>query len=78
MELDAIEIRERARRRRGELLLALKAEGRLKHGARSTDIELGLEDVDISADESSRDQKIAKLDGNSYERLVARRRVAAF
>jgi hypothetical protein len=42
---NALEIRERARRRRGELLLALKASGQLRHGgARSSDDDLGLAD----------------------------------
>jgi hypothetical protein len=77
LELDALEIRERARRRRGELLLELKAEGRLAKGPRKQPLDDGrsvltLDDLDTSRDESARDQKLAKMDGNSFERLVAR------
>jgi N6-adenosine-specific RNA methylase IME4 len=72
LELDAIEIRERARRRRGELLLALKVEGRLRDGKRSSaDDRLTLEQLGVSKDQSSRDQAIAKLDGDTFERLLS-------
>lgn len=77
LELDALEIRERARRRRGELLIELKAEGRLAKGRCPQPLRDGgsvvfLDDIDTSANESARDQKLAKMDGNSFERLVAR------
>lgn len=78
MELDALEIRERARQRRGQLLLEMKAAGQLSSGARKqlvTDgspIPLTLEDLDITKRESARDQKLAAMDGDSFERLIAR------
>lgn len=77
MELDALEIRQDARRRRGQLLLALKAEGKLVEGRKklsTTDdsFRVTLVDLDVTPDESARDQKIAALDGDSYSRLVAR------
>ena len=81
LELDAIEIRERARRRRGELLLALRADGKLSQGTgrkkSAAEDFVTLERLGISANESSRDQKIAALDGNSFERLVERCRAYA-
>ena len=80
LELDAIEICERARRRRGELLVALKADGKLSEGRKklsSADDNLTLDDLGVARNESSRDQKIAKLDGDSFERLVARCRAYA-
>lgn len=80
MELDALEIRERARLRRGQLIISLKAEGRLAEGRKklsSAADSLTLDDIDISLNESSRDQKIAQLDGDSFERLVARCRAYA-
>jgi N6-adenosine-specific RNA methylase IME4 len=81
LELDAIEIRERARLRRGQLLLALRAEGKLSQGTgrkKSSAADfVTLEDLGVSPDESSRDQAIAKLDGDSFERLVARCRASA-
>ena len=77
MELDALEIRERARRRRGELLLELKAQGHLIEGRKKLSVSadsspMTLDDIEVSANESSRDQKIARLDGDSFERLITR------
>lgn len=81
MELDAFEIRERARRRRGELIISLKEQGRIAEGrklsANDDSLRITLESIDVTPDESSRDQKIARLDGNSFERLVARCRAYA-
>jgi N6-adenosine-specific RNA methylase IME4 len=81
LELDAIEIRERARRRRGELLLALKAEGKLTQGSgkkkSSGEDILMLENLGIARNESSRDQAVAALDGDVFERLVGRCRAYA-
>jgi hypothetical protein len=81
LELDAIEIRERARRRRGELLLALKAEGKLLHGGSRSAVEdlgnLSLEELGLSKNESSRDQAIAALSNDSFEQLIARCRAYA-
>jgi N6-adenosine-specific RNA methylase IME4 len=81
MELDAIEIRERARRRRGELLLALKASDQIAGGRKKPIIDqvpvYRLEELGVSPNESSRDQKIARLDGDAFERLVARCRTYA-
>ena len=76
MELDCLEIRERSRRRRGELLAQLKADGELAPGdhevvdGRSRAITL--DSLGITKDQSARDQKIAKLDGSSFERLLDR------
>jgi hypothetical protein len=77
MEIDALEIRARARRRRGELLIELKDAGRLVKGNdKVTDQvpngRLTLDDLGVSKNESSRDQKLAAVDGNSFERLVER------
>jgi hypothetical protein len=78
LEIDALEIRERARRRRGELLIQLKGSGQLLDGRTKTVTDevpfqrVTLDDLDVTKNESSRDQKIASLDGNSFERLVAR------
>jgi hypothetical protein len=73
LEIDAIEIRVRAKRRRGELIIALKDEGRIRLGKRSSaDDLLELEDLGITKDASSEDQAIAKIEGNAFERLVAR------
>ncbi|WP_210209934.1 hypothetical protein [Pseudolabrys taiwanensis] len=84
LELDALEIRVQAKRRRGELLLQLKQEGRLKEGRKqklssSNDSlpPLTLDDLQVTANESSEDQAIAKIDGDSYRRLVARCRAYA-
>lgn len=79
IEIDAIEIRTRAKKRRGELVLALKAEGHLREGKPklsspndSIPSPLTLDDLGITANESSEEQAIAKLDGSSFERLIAR------
>src|SRR6266542_1105632 len=67
LELDALEIRERARRRRGELLLELKAEGRLADGPAKPVTDRGpvltLDQLDTTKNESARDQKLAAMDG---------------
>jgi hypothetical protein len=78
LEIDAIEIRVRAKKRRGELLIALKDAGQLREGKpKLSDADdslprYSLKDLEISADESSEEQKIARIDGDSFERLVAR------
>jgi hypothetical protein len=77
MIINALEIQARARRRRGELLIQLKELGQLAEGRKKTlgagDIpRTTLKELDITKDESSRDQKIAAIDGNSYERLLTR------
>jgi hypothetical protein len=83
MEIDAIEIRVRAKKRRGELLLQLKVAGQLREGKKklsSADDSLPritLEELGVTANESSEEQKIAGLEGNSFERLVARCRAHA-
>lgn len=82
LELDAMEIRAQARRRRGQLLLELKVAGKLYEGQPTTVREPGqfratLEDMGISRNESARDQKIAALDDNAYTRLIARCRAHA-
>lgn len=78
MELDCMEIRERARRRRGELLADLKEQGELSRGRNVVDPRhLTLDGLGLTRDESSRDQKLARLDGDSFERLIARCRAYA-
>jgi N6-adenosine-specific RNA methylase IME4 len=78
LELDAIEIREGARRRRGELLLALKSEGRLRDGKPSSaEDRLTLDELGVSRNESYRDQTIATLAPDSFERLITRCRAYA-
>lgn len=76
LELDALEIRSHAKRRRGELILALKVEGRLRDGKPSQEDDglprLTLADLEVTRNESSEEQEIAGLDGDSYARLVAR------
>ena len=73
MEIDAIEIRVRAKRRRGELLFQLKAEGRLTEGRKKTVIGSGqlepitLEELEVSRNDSAEDQEIAKIDGDSFD-----------
>lgn len=82
MELDALEIRERARYRRGQLLLELKATGKLIVGRKPSSTDEGLDrvtlaEIDVTENESSRDQRTAKIDGDSFERLLARCRAFA-
>jgi hypothetical protein len=81
LELDAMEIRERARLRRGQLLLELRTAGQLIEGRPTETVAAGvritLEDLDITRVESSRDQRIAKMGGDSFERLIARCRAYA-
>lgn len=75
MEIDAIEIRVRARRRRGELLIALRDQGLIRDGRQkqsSADDRFTLDDLGVTKNESSEDQAVAKIDGGSFERLVAR------
>lgn len=81
LEIDAIEIRVRAKKRRGELLLQLKSEGTLRTGKPSSDDEglgrITLEELGVTENESSEDQRIAQIEGDSFERLVARCRAYA-
>jgi hypothetical protein len=80
LEIDAIEIRVKAKRRRGELLAAMRNDGRLRDGRTkrsSDDDRFTLEDLGISKNESSEEQRLAQIDGNSFERLVARCRAYA-
>lgn len=83
LELDALEIRVKAKRRRGELLAELKTANRLREGRKKlspTNDSLpvySLDDLDLTANESSEDQAIAKIDGDSFARLVARCRAYA-
>ena len=77
LQIDALEIRERARLRRGELLLELKAAGQLAEGRRKTvsdggPLPLTLEQLDITKNESARDQKLAQMGTDSFERLISR------
>jgi N6-adenosine-specific RNA methylase IME4 len=74
IEIDAIEIRVRAKQRRGELLANLKEAGRLAQGRKTSlanDV-LTLESLNVSRNESSEEQKIAAIPRDSFERLVAR------
>jgi N6-adenosine-specific RNA methylase IME4 len=81
MELDAIEIRVIAKRRRGELLAAMKETGRLVVGRTrlmSSDNDMiTLEELGIERNESSEEQKLAALPLDSFERLKARCRAYA-
>lgn len=83
LELDALEIRAQSKRRRGELILSLKAEGHFPEGRRSTVDDdpqfkpMRLEDYDISRDESSEEQEIAAMPLDAFQRLVARCRAYA-
>ncbi len=75
LELDALEIRQRARQRRGQLLLELKDIGQLSEGRKKTVADaspLTLGELGVTKRESSRDQKLARLDGDSFERLITR------
>ena len=75
MELDALEIRERARRRRGELLIELRNDGLFTEGRPKKTVggtrPLSLGDLEISKDESSRDQRLADLDAAEFEQRIA-------
>jgi N6-adenosine-specific RNA methylase IME4 len=79
MELDAIEIRVIAKRRRGELLAGMKASGQLAQGRKTSlaDDVLTLEALQITRNESSEEQKIAAIPLDSFERLKARCRAYA-
>lgn len=83
IEIDAIEIRVRAKKRRGEILAAMKASGQIRRGQPSKEISsasdnsFSLADLGVSANESSEEQKIAAIPGDSFERLVARCRAYA-
>lgn len=79
LELDAAEIKERAERRRGELLLELKATGVLAEGrAAATVTDQGqllekrvtLEELNTSRNESSRAQRIASIPPAQFEQLL--------
>lgn len=78
MELDALEIRANAKRRRGELIRELKADGHFPEGRRTTVgrdpqfTPMRLEDYDISREESSEEQEIAEMPADAYMRLLAR------
>jgi N6-adenosine-specific RNA methylase IME4 len=81
MELDCLTIREDARRRRGELLLDMKARGELVPGDHEVVDQVPrketLKSLGISKNESARDQRIALLSEDAYQRLVARCRAYA-
>lgn len=78
LELDAAEIKERAERRRGELLLELKAAGVLAEGRSTTTVtdqgqlppRVTLEDLNTSRNESSRAQRIATIPPAQFEQLI--------
>jgi len=82
IEIDAIEIRVRAKKRRGELLSRMKTDGLIVVGRNKKIMSNGndmmtLEELGITRDESSEEQKIAAIPGDSFERLVARCRAYA-
>jgi hypothetical protein len=58
--------------------MEMKAQGLLAKGPHKEPlpdtgaVPLTLDDLDTSANESARDQKLARMDGNSFERLVSR------
>jgi N6-adenosine-specific RNA methylase IME4 len=74
----ATEIRMRAERRAGELLHEMAERGERRehsqrsHGATSTDLPPKLSDLGISKTQSSRWQKLAALDPDTFERNVER------
>lgn len=78
MEIDLAEIKARCRRRRGEILRELRLTGQFKSGADEKVIDCGLlprvtlEELEMSKNESAEAQRIADIDGGSYERLIAR------
>lgn len=80
LEIDAAEIRVRAERRRGELLAEMRTSGVLLEGRRkklstaddSLPERMTLADLDTTADESSRAQKLAAITPDAFERLAAR------
>ncbi len=78
IEIDAIEIRVKAKRRRGEILAELKENGRLVSPRTARTIEssgndlITLEQLGVSRNESSEDQRLAAIPGDSFVRLVAR------
>lgn len=80
VEIDMAEIKARCRRRRGEILRELKTRGLLREGkpTRETVMDPGqlppvsLEDLDITRNESSDAQKVAKIEGDAFERLIKR------
>jgi N6-adenosine-specific RNA methylase IME4 len=79
IEIDAIEIRVRAKQRRGQLLAGLREAGLLAQGRKTSfanDV-LTLESLNVSRNESSEEQKIAAIPRDSFERLVARCRAYA-
>jgi hypothetical protein len=82
IEIDAIEIRVRAKQRRGEILTRMKADGQLAVGRNKKIMSqpndmMTLEDLGLTRDESSEEQKIAAIPKDSFERLVARCRAYA-
>lgn len=83
MEFDAVEIRVRAKKRRGQLLIELKEKGQIREGKAKLSTaddslpRVTLADLGITADESAEEQKIAGIEGDSFERLVARCRAYA-
>ena len=82
IEIDAIEIRVRAKQRRGELVSQMKTDGLLVVGKNRKLMSSGndmitLEELGITRNESSEEQKIAAIPGDSFERLVARCRAYA-
>lgn len=77
MEIDAAEIRIRAERRRGELIVELKKSGALVEGRKPKKNDtsgsiVSLKELKTTPNESSHAQKLAAPDGNSFERLVKR------
>lgn len=80
LELDALEIRVQAKRRRGELLREMREDGRLYEGKRklsSPNDSLTLDELEVSRNESSEEQELAAIDGDSFARLMARCRAYA-
>lgn len=80
VEIDMAEIKARCRLRRGQILLDLRAAGRLREGKppKETVIDpgqlppLSLDELEITRNESSECQRIATIAADAYERLVAR------
>lgn len=65
LELDALEIRTRAERRLGEMLLQMRHDGKFGQGRGGSPIKLS--DLGIDANISSPAQRLAKLPGERFE-----------
>lgn len=75
LEIDAVEIRVRAERRGGEILLDLRKEGQIGQGRGGRPIKLA--DLGVDSNLSGGMQRLAKLTPNTFEREMSDWREAA-